>query len=63
MNEIRKTENAYMNLMNPVMDEISPYSAEYPVELLSNGLKLKFASFRRSTNFLATTVRSSRVRR
>ena len=43
MNEIRKTENAYMNLMNPVMDEISPYTAEYPVELLSNGLKLKLA--------------------
>ena len=41
MNEIRKTENAYMDLMSPVLDEISPYTAEYPVELLSNGLKLK----------------------
>ena len=43
MNEIRKTENAYMDLMSPVLDEISPYSAEYSVELLSNGLKLKLA--------------------
>ena len=43
MNEIRKTENAYMDLMSPVLDELSPFSAEYPVELLSNGLKLKLA--------------------
>ena len=43
MDRVIRTENAYMNLMTPVQDEISPYSAEYPVELLSNGLKLKLA--------------------
>ena len=29
MNEIRKTENAYMDLMSPVLDEISPYWIGY----------------------------------
>lgn len=32
-----------MDLKSPVLDELSPYSAAYPVELLSNGLKLKLA--------------------
>lgn len=43
MNEIIKSENGYMDLMSPVLDELSPYDAAYPVELLSNGLKLKLA--------------------
>ena len=32
-----------MDLTNPAFDEVSPYSPAYPVELLSNGLKLKLA--------------------
>ena len=43
MDEIINTENSYMDLASPVLDEISPYSSTYPVELLSNGLKLKLA--------------------
>ena len=41
MNEIIKNENDYMDLASPVTEKLSPYSASYPVELLSNGLKLK----------------------
>lgn len=43
MEEIIKSENCYVDLTSPVLDELSPYSAAYPVELLSNGLKLKLA--------------------
>ena len=43
MDEIIKSENGYMDLASPVSYEISPYSDTYPVELLSNGLKLKLA--------------------
>src|SRR5665648_758170 len=43
MDEIVKSENGYMDLMSPISDELSPYDAAYPVELLSNGLKLKLA--------------------
>lgn len=43
MNEIIKSENAYMDLMSSELDELSPYDAAYPVELLSSGLKLKLA--------------------
>ena len=43
MNKITKSENSYMDLMSPILDELSPYDAAYPVELLSNGLKMKLA--------------------
>ena len=43
MYEIIKSENAYMDLMSPELDELSTYDAAYPVELLSSGLKLKLA--------------------
>ena len=43
MGEIIKSENEYIDLASTVSDELSPYSATYPVELLSNGLKLKLA--------------------
>ncbi|SDI46688.1 hypothetical protein [Desulfosporosinus hippei] len=43
MDENIKSKNGYMDLASPVSDELSPYSATYPVELLSNGLKLKLA--------------------
>ena len=43
MEEIIKRDNRYIDLSRPEMDELSPYSAMYPVELLSNGLKLNFA--------------------
>ena len=43
MGEIIKSENGYIDLDSTVSDELSPYSATYPVELLSNGLKLKLA--------------------
>lgn len=41
MEKIIKSESSYLDLTNPVLDEGSPYSVTYPVELLSNGLKLK----------------------
>ncbi|MDP2750513.1 MAG: hypothetical protein Q8O89_06805 [Nanoarchaeota archaeon] len=43
MEEIIRRENRYIDLSSPEMDELSPYSAMYPVELLSSGLKLNFA--------------------
>lgn len=43
MKEIIKSKNGYMDLMSPELDELSPYDAAYPVELLSSGLKLKLA--------------------
>ena len=43
MEEITKSNNVLIDLKSPVLDELSPYSAAYPVELLSNGLKLKLA--------------------
>jgi len=43
MEEIIKRENFQMDLTSPVFDEVSPYSPTYPIELLSNGLKLKLA--------------------
>ena len=43
MGEITISENCNMDLTSPVLKELSPYSAVYPVELLSNGLKLKLA--------------------
>ena len=43
MNKSIKSENGFMDLMSPILDEISPYDAAYPIELLSNGLKLKLA--------------------
>lgn len=43
MEEIIKSNNVLIDLKSPVLDELSPYSAAYPVELLSNGLKLKLA--------------------
>ncbi len=43
MEEIIKSNNSLIDLKSPVLDELSPYSAAYPVELLSNGLKLKLA--------------------
>ena len=43
MNEFTKREKENMDLMSPVLDELSPYDAAYPVKLLSNGLKLKLA--------------------
>lgn len=43
MEKILNSKNDFMNLATPVTDEVSPYSATYPVELLSNGLKLKLA--------------------
>lgn len=43
MNQIIIGENGYIDLMSPVLDELSPYDEAYPVELLSNGLKLKLA--------------------
>lgn len=42
MEEIIKSENSNLDLTSPVYDEVSPYySAGYPIELLSNALKLK----------------------
>lgn len=41
MDEIIKNENGYMDFMSPVLDELSPFDAAYPVALLSNGIKLK----------------------
>ena len=41
MDEIIKSGTGYMDLARTASDELSPYSATYPVELLSNGLKLK----------------------
>ena len=43
MDEIMNSENSNMDLMSPILYELSPYDAGYPVELLSNGLKLKLA--------------------
>lgn len=43
MDQMGKSKNGYMDLISPVMDELSPYDAAYPVVLLSNGLKLKLA--------------------
>ena len=43
MGESYESENCYIDLTSPVLDELTPYSASYPVELLSNGLKLKLA--------------------
>lgn len=43
MDRIIRTENGYLDLMSPVSNEVSSYDAAYPVELLSNGLKLKLA--------------------
>lgn len=47
MDEIMNRENGYMDLMSPVLYELSPYDAAYPVELLSNGIKLKLAQAER----------------
>jgi hypothetical protein len=38
-----KMNNCYIDLMDPVLDELSPYDTAYPVRLLANGLKLKLA--------------------
>ena len=43
MKEITKSNNVLIDLKSQLLDELSPYSAAYPVELLSNGLKLKLA--------------------
>ena len=43
MDRVIRIENGYLDLMSPVSNEISPYDAAYPVELLSNGLKVKLA--------------------
>ena len=43
MDRVIRTENGYLDLLSPVSNEISPFDAAYPVELLSNGLKLKLA--------------------
>lgn len=43
MNKSMESENAYMDFVSANLDEISPYEAAYPVELLSHGLKLKLA--------------------
>jgi hypothetical protein len=43
MDKIVKSENGHMNLTSPVLDELSPYDMAFPVELLSNGLKMKLA--------------------
>lgn len=41
MEDITKNEIDNIESFEPNLDEISPYSAAYPVELLSSGLKLK----------------------
>jgi len=41
MEEIIKSENSHMVLTSPVFDGVSPYSAGFPIELLTNALKLK----------------------
>lgn len=43
MEEIKKNKNVHIDLTSPELDELSPYDASYPVELLSSGLKLKLA--------------------
>lgn len=43
MEEITKSNNVRIDLKSPVLHELSPYSAAYPIEFLSNGLKLKLA--------------------
>lgn len=56
MDEIMKRENGYMDLMSPVLYELSPYDAAYPVELLSNGLKLKLVQAERVVESVFKTV-------
>ena len=41
MDRVIRTENGYLDLLSQVSNDISPFDAAYPVELLSNGLKLK----------------------
>lgn len=41
MDELTKHEGDSMDLLSPMLDEISPYDAAYPVEFLSNSLKMK----------------------
>lgn len=41
MNDAIPSENLYMDLESPVSEEISPYDAEYPIMLLSNGIKAR----------------------
>jgi hypothetical protein len=39
VNDIASGEYSYMDLSSPLSEEISPYDTEYPIKLLSNGLK------------------------
>ena len=41
--KIIRSNNSFMDLTSPLLSELSPYSATYPIELLSNGLKVKLA--------------------
>ena len=41
MDEIDKSANDNVEIVGSVLEELSPYSASYPVELLSRGLKLR----------------------
>lgn len=56
MDDIMKRENGYMDLMSPVLYELSPYDAAYPVELLSNGIKLKLAQAERVVESVYKTI-------
>lgn len=38
-----KSENGYKDLLSPELNELSPYEAAYPLQLLLSGLKLKIA--------------------
>ena len=57
MDKIAMSENGYMNLSSPVIDNLYPYDMAYPVELLSNGLKMKLAQAEHMTEriYLAVT--------
>ena len=41
MKAIIISENGYKDFVSPELDELSPYDAAYPLQLLSSGLKLK----------------------
>lgn len=51
-------DNIYepMNLMSPVMEELSPYDEAYPIMLLSNGLKTRLAQAQMAVKEVYTAV-------
>lgn len=43
MSDLDSSENAYVDLKSPIIEEISPYDEAYPIMLLSNSLKTRLA--------------------